>query len=434
MRGFVSGLVWGGVVSVLGIGLLSQMMPLPGTAPADRLAVANDSAAPSPVSALPEPEPVAEPEPKPEPQPGPAQEIPAPEPVADPEPVVSEVPEIAGDASPAPDIQAGTADPQQPVPGDATEDAAEDEPVQGPEPSEPPQGGPGGAEDLAEVAPEKEPEVVPPVEAPLPRPTEDAVAETMQPEAPAPQQEAPQIAEETGPADVPLSTGAPAAGAPDSAPIAESVTNPATSTPAEPVAAAAATALAVLLLDDGASEPDRQALTRLGVPVTIVLDPARPDLVGAAAAWRLAGYEVALLSGAELPDKLSRIVAVIDLPRSGGAQGSVQVPPVEALRALGLGYVGDQAADLREGGIAAAELLRQIDNAGESRQIIRRYLDRAALRAQRDGEAVVFGHLRLATISALRDWMADNSASRLVALKPLSVVLQGPQSQPGAAD
>lgn len=100
VRGFLSGVIWGGIVSMLGLGVVSQLMPMPGanspTAPTEKVA----AAVPEPVTA-------------------PTQPSEPPEPKA---------PAVLPTATP-------TAEPvaEEPVPSDATKDPAKTAPSQKPE-------------------------------------------------------------------------------------------------------------------------------------------------------------------------------------------------------------------------------------------------------------------------------------------------------------
>lgn len=80
----------------------------------------------------------------------------------------------------------------------------------------------------------------------------------------------------------------------------------------------------------------------------------------------------------------------------------------------------DQIA--RRGGLPTVSIFRDLDAKEETSPVIRRYLDRAAFKAQQDGRAVVLGRLRPETVTALLEWALDGRAASL-ALAPLTAAL-----------
>ena len=347
MRGVVSGLIWGGVVSVFGLGVVSQLAPLPGAEKA-----ANDIVAPK-VEAVPEP--VKAPEPvvlEPEGEAAkpatpelaatleaetPEPETVAPEPVA---PVTAES-EAPGAEATAQITAPEPVDPSAaPLPGEVPahsplapevvgepEAAAVLEPLA---PAEPLLDSPAGAEvetpgaavpetpDLALAEPAAPVVPLPAVPEPEAATPEAALPEAALPEATLPEAGTPE----------PVAPLAPAAGLPE---VVEGVTTnrlPRIEPEADPAAAAAAPEAgeepvlaaepadtrplarfaapfenpankplyAILILDDGAEGVDRAALAALPLPLTIVLDPSSPEAGKLAADYRKAGKEVAMLA------------------------------------------------------------------------------------------------------------------------------------------
>ncbi|MBL8562176.1 MAG: divergent polysaccharide deacetylase family protein [Gemmobacter sp.] len=350
MRGVVSGLIWGGVVSVFGLGVVSQLAPLPGAEVA-----ANDIVAPEAVQ---EAEPVKAPEPVlPEPV--------LPEPTLS-EPTVSEAQaetagaevEAAAPATPAPAKPAAEApsaagpssegaaapvDPAAaPLPGEVPahsplapevvgepEAAAPLEPMAPAEPlldvpAEVPAEAPGaaapGVPDLAlaePAAPTAPADLAPEVELPAPATPEAAAPEPVMPEPVTPEAVTPEPVAPLAPAAslpeavagvttnrLPRIEAAPQEGsAPASAtaPEAEMAAQPADTRPVTRYAArfdnaAGKPLYAILLLDDGAAGLDRAALAAMPLPLTIVLDPTTPEAGKLAAEYRKAGKEVAMLA------------------------------------------------------------------------------------------------------------------------------------------
>lgn len=201
---------------------------------------------------------------------------------------------------------------------------------------------------------------------------------------------------------------------------------------------------AILLLDTGDATVDLAALAAQPVPVTLVVDAARPDAAERAALWRAAGQEVAVLSSVvpargqasdfevaleALQAQVPQALALVE-PVSGGLQGnrSTAGALVPALAARGYGLVtwdrglntAGQVAS-REG-LPSAMIFRELDAEDEAAPVIRRYLDRAAFKAQQDGAAIVMGRLRPETVAAVGEWALDTRAAGL-ALAPLSALL-----------
>lgn len=201
---------------------------------------------------------------------------------------------------------------------------------------------------------------------------------------------------------------------------------------------------ALLLLDDPASGVDLAALAAGDLALTLVIDPTAPESAARAALWHAAGQEVALLTSGlpqrgraadyevaleSLTGAFPQALALVDLP-SGGMQGdrTAAAALVPALAARGFGLVtwdrGLNAADqvARREGLPAAVIYRDLDAEAEAVPVIRRYLDRAAFKAQQDGRAVVIGRLRYETVAALLEWALDGRAGTL-ALAPVSALL-----------
>lgn len=203
-------------------------------------------------------------------------------------------------------------------------------------------------------------------------------------------------------------------------------------------------AFAIVLIDEGGEGVDRAALAALPFPVTFALDPTDPMVAEHAAIYRGAGQEVAMLAtalprGAQAADievalsamaaALPEAVAVMDLPaRAFQADRPLATLVVPAVGAGGRGLLtwdqGLNAADqvARREDIPAAVAFRDLDGAGESAPVIRRYLDRAAFKAAQEGRVTVVGRTRPETVAALLEWAVEGRAAT-VALAPLTAVL-----------
>jgi uncharacterized protein len=204
-------------------------------------------------------------------------------------------------------------------------------------------------------------------------------------------------------------------------------------------------AFAVVLIDRGAPDLQREMLAALPFPVTFALDPTLPNVDALAAVYLAAGQEVVMLATA-IPDgatasdlevtfgahdaALPQAVAVLDLGDDAGFQGNrpiaTQIVPI--VKAQGRGLLtydaGLNAADQvasREG-LRAATIFRRIDAEGEPATAIRRVLDRAVFKAAQDGRVAVIGEASDATMAALLEWTIEGRASA-VALAPVTAVL-----------
>lgn len=200
----------------------------------------------------------------------------------------------------------------------------------------------------------------------------------------------------------------------------------------------------ILLHDVGAAGMAREDLARLPFPVSFVVDPLATDAPAAAALYREAGQEVLTLAngippGAEAGDLertfatlsgiLPESVAVIDQDLGGfqdsRALAAMVLPIVDG---EGRGVVtydrGLNAADqiAQRDGIPHAVIFRQLDSEGESKQTIRRYLDRAAFKAVQEGAVVVIGDTRAETVAAILEWTVEGRAAT-VTLAPVTAVL-----------
>lgn len=243
---------------------------------------------------------------------------------------------------------------------------------------------------------------------------------------------------EATPASVAPAPSTPAPALPEDAPAVLRFAAPFTAPePSRPL-------LSLVLLDDG-SEPDlRQRLSGIGVPVSVAVDPSLPDATARMEALRGAGFEVLAL--ASLParpqpqdvevflgpalDAVPEAVAVLDLG-DGGLRGrdSTAQMALSRLSRAGLGAVlvdggfggGVEAAEAA--GVPAAEILRDLDGAGQDTAAILRQLDDAVRRAGQEGEAVVLARLNPETLQILDAWTREGRAQE-VAVAPVSALLK----------
>lgn len=203
--------------------------------------------------------------------------------------------------------------------------------------------------------------------------------------------------------------------------------------------------MSIVLIDDGTMPAAAAALAGVPFPVTIALDPSRPDAAEALARYRADGYEAAVIlrlpEGAAASDvevtmgatlsELGQTVAVIDLGEGGVQQNrEATQQAMSILAAGGRGFVtsasglntATRAAE--QAGVPSGTVYRDLDSEGQNADVIRRFVDQAAFRARQQSGVVLIGRMRPDTLSALILWGTANRASQ-VAIAPLSAVLRG---------
>lgn len=193
---------------------------------------------------------------------------------------------------------------------------------------------------------------------------------------------------------------------------------------------------------DGDLTPN--AAAQLGFPITVVIDATSAGAEARAEAYRAAGQEV--MFSLSLPDGASPVdvevaferasstiplaVAVMDQAEGGFGSNRMLAQHVIAIAAQsGHGVVGHgkglnsitQLAD--RDGVPAALSFRVFDDQQQSGAVIQRYLDRAAFRAQQEGYVVMVGHGNSESITAISEWATGERAASM-ALAPISAVLR----------
>ena len=204
------------------------------------------------------------------------------------------------------------------------------------------------------------------------------------------------------------------------------------------------TLFGVILIDSGKDGIPREDLMKLSVPVTIAIDPTTPDAARIMAEYRQAGMEVIAIAN-ELPTAsspsdvavaveayfaiLSESVGILD-PLDARIQSNRTLlqPVLGAIRNSGHGLVtydrglntAQQAA--RREDIPAATVFRVLDADQEDSPKIKRYLDRAAFNANRDGSVVVVGRSYPETVKAIVEWVLEKKEAG-IAMVPVSSVM-----------
>ena len=200
--------------------------------------------------------------------------------------------------------------------------------------------------------------------------------------------------------------------------------------------------LAIVLTEpvDG-PRPDPARLAGFPFPLTVALDPSRPDAAAALDAYRAAGAEAAML--VRLPEDASaQDVAVAmevyraALPRTvafvDGTDGALQTrreamaQVVAELMRSGHGFLttsqgfnAGQKLAAREG-VPNGLVLRALDPADPD--AMERALDAGALRAGQDGRAILSAPLTDATLAELASW-ALGTRQAVITMGPLSAAL-----------
>ncbi|PYF12714.1 polysaccharide deacetylase 2 family uncharacterized protein YibQ [Rhodobacter viridis] len=198
----------------------------------------------------------------------------------------------------------------------------------------------------------------------------------------------------------------------------------------------------VLLVDVGTPKGglDPQTIAALGDWVTVVLDPAAPGVTEAAQGYRDAGIEVAMLAdplpeGATAQDlevalaawhqAVPQAIALVE-PETPVLQGNARLvtQAEKALGAEGMGYVTQPGAI----GVKATRdtpregIFRVLDTQRDKASVITRTLGRAAFEATKDGSTVVMLSAWPESVAGLTAWASEDGAKYNLA--PLSALLK----------
>jgi polysaccharide deacetylase 2 family uncharacterized protein YibQ len=212
--------------------------------------------------------------------------------------------------------------------------------------------------------------------------------------------------------------------------------------------------VAILLLDVGeeAGGLDPSTISTIAVPVTIAIDPLRPDAAARAAAYRKAGFEVAILADAEPKDSTASDLEVAYqgarevVPEAvawvAGPDAPFQTDRAAAQHAValvkpdGLGLVTaasglNPARQLAESeAVAYAQMTPIADDTDAA--TIKRALDRAAFDATQTGQVVVALRSVPSAVTALLGWTSDPPDGIVYA--PVSAILKASLPAPVAPE
>lgn len=208
-------------------------------------------------------------------------------------------------------------------------------------------------------------------------------------------------------------------------------------------APAGAPLMAVILRDPGEGRPDPSALADFPVPVAVAIDPMSADASEVMASYRAAGVEVLVLAplpaGAAPADvevafqgylnAVPEAVAVLDQPEAVLQESrSRAVQVAEILSASGHGLITyekglNAGLQVAEGaGVKAMTVFRAFDDGGADAAAMKRLLDQGAFRAGQQNGVIMVGELRPETLSALAEW-ALGTRAQAIALAPVSAVM-----------
>ncbi len=211
--------------------------------------------------------------------------------------------------------------------------------------------------------------------------------------------------------------------------------------------------MSVVLIDVPGQSLTAAQLKALTFPVTFAIDPDRSDAGKLAAKYRAAGHEVLMLaetlarkgsaSAAETlldgyAKTLPEAVGLMDI-QAGGIQGkrALQSQVIDLLAERGYGFVlydrglNSTAAAARREGVPTGLIFRMLDAGRERAEVIRRYLDRAAFKAGKDGSVVMVGHTYPETVKGLVGWALDGRAAALSLAPVTAIMLQGERGERG---
>ena len=230
--------------------------------------------------------------------------------------------------------------------------------------------------------------------------------------------------------------------APTTAPAEPLPEGPAIEVAAIPHAPSARPALGIVLTDGGELPPE-ELVSNLPYPLTVVVDASAPDAAERMAFWRGVGAEVALSgtlpAGAAPQDAATAVeawrravpwsVAVVEgVPGALQSDRDVLGQVVTELAESGHGLLvhsrglNSARTEALKAGVPAGVIFREIDGAGETPVIMRRFLDQAAFRASRNEGVILMGRAVPETIETIRDWSLEGRG-RTVAISPLSAML-----------
>ncbi|MCK0139150.1 divergent polysaccharide deacetylase family protein [Aliiroseovarius sp. F47248L] len=203
--------------------------------------------------------------------------------------------------------------------------------------------------------------------------------------------------------------------------------------------------MSVVLFDQGAARQSLGDLNNLPFPVSFVVDTNDPNAAQAIAFYRDAGAEVLIVPAmptnatptdaevifqAQAP--LLDLAVGVFLTEESGFQSNSQLAAQisEILAASGHGLVSEPQGlntghkTALKNGVAAGVVFRELDGEGQDGKVMRRFLDNAAFKAGQENGVIMLGRAQAETLQALIEWNLGNRA-KSVAMAPVSALLLG---------
>lgn len=205
--------------------------------------------------------------------------------------------------------------------------------------------------------------------------------------------------------------------------------------------------MGILLIDQGSDleggEVGIAALRSFPYPVSFAVDMTLADATERMKIYRNEGFEVMAMvdlpEGAVAADaettlavaftRLPEVVGVLEGTGAGLQPNRDVADQVTAILAQGGYGLVSQDKGLNtmpklavKEGVPASPIFRDFDSKDQTPTVIRRFLDQAAFKAGIEGSVIMLGRMRPETISALLVWGLQDRASQ-VALAPISAVL-----------
>lgn len=203
--------------------------------------------------------------------------------------------------------------------------------------------------------------------------------------------------------------------------------------------------MSIVLKDMGPEREKIEGLSKLPFPVSVVVSAIAPDADEAIAFYKQAGLEVVV--EANLPPGATPVDAEVNLqvqaplinqgtavymaPESAvqsDAQLAKQV--AEILIVSGHGLLTDPQGlntghkTALKAGVASGLVFRDLDGDGQTGKVIRRFLDNAAFKARQEEGVILIGRAQPDTVQALVEWSLGSRVNS-VAMAPLSATLLG---------
>lgn len=200
----------------------------------------------------------------------------------------------------------------------------------------------------------------------------------------------------------------------------------------------------IVLIDRTGDALPQAAVAGFPAPLTVALDPRTSGAAAAAEGYRATGHEVLVLAdalpaeatpselGALMADLLAALpsaVGVLIPPESPILRDRARMTAVTGLLArTGHGLVAlpqglDTLGQVAEAaGVPEAKLFSVLDSGDEAAPLIERYLDRAAFEADRAAAVAVLGTVRPETVEALTNWIGGRRAAGM-AVAPISALM-----------